>query len=92
MNSADLEREQAARLVERVRLQLVYLNKLCARIQKLRWPIDDPLSRAALTARNASQDLLTAARYAGMRQGIGKPSGSNGEPAAANRADATPTP
>lgn len=80
VNSSDLQPEQAARLVESIRRQLVYHNNLCARIQSLQWPVDDPVNRAALVARNALQDLLTAARYAGMKTGIGKPHAENAEP------------
>jgi hypothetical protein len=58
MDSGDLQPEQAMRLVESARRQLVYLNRLCERIQKLRWPIDDPVSRAATTAQERGAGLV----------------------------------
>ena len=36
-----------------------FLNKLCARMQKLRWPVEDQVCRDGLRARDAVQDLAT---------------------------------
>ena len=52
-------------LREQVRRQLRYLNKLCARLQTLRFPLEDPLCREALRARDAVQGLYTAALASG---------------------------
>ena len=37
--------------------QLRYLNKLCGRMQRMTFPVDDPLSQRATDARNAVQSL-----------------------------------
>jgi hypothetical protein len=60
------------RLKEEIGRQLQYLNRLCARMQSLRWPVDDPVCRAATTARNALQDLYSATHYAACKHGVGK--------------------
>lgn len=67
MDSSHLTRQQAERLRADIARQLVYLNKLCARMQSLRWPLDDPVCREALQARNAVQALYVAALGAGQR-------------------------
>jgi hypothetical protein len=68
MDSSNLTRLQVDRLCADVRRQLRYLNKLCARIQQLRFPLDDPLCREVLRARDAVQSLYTAALGAGQVQ------------------------
>ena len=55
MDSKDLTTEQAHKLRESVARQLRYMNRLCARMQRLGFPVNDPLSAAALNARNAMQ-------------------------------------
>ena len=72
MDSSGLQPEQARLLASHVAKELRYLNKLCARMQRLGFPTDDPLVQAGTRARNAVQDLLGAARYAGMKQGVGR--------------------
>ena len=61
MDSTHLTRQQADKLRADIRRQLAYLNKLAARMQALRWPLDDPVCREALRARDAVQSLYTAA-------------------------------
>ena len=72
MNSGDLTAEQARRLREAIGRQLRYLNKLCARMQRLGWPVEDPVCKAASAARDATQDLFTATHYMGCEQGVRK--------------------
>jgi hypothetical protein len=60
VDSSNLKPAQLERLQAALRRQLAYLNKLCGRIQKLPWPIDDPLGRAMMRARDAVQELYTA--------------------------------
>lgn len=66
VDSSNLTRRQADRLRNDVARQLVYLNKLCARIQSLRWPADDFLGREAVRARNAVQALYIATQGVGQ--------------------------
>ncbi len=56
-------------LREQVRRQLRYLNRLCGRLQTLRFPLEDPLCREALRARDAVQGLYTAALASGQSDG-----------------------
>ena len=53
------------RLQQTLRRQLQYLNRLCARMQRLGFPLEDPLCHPAQRARDALQDLYTAAHYCG---------------------------
>jgi hypothetical protein len=69
MDSSQLKPEQRARLRADLEHQLGYLNKLCARMQMLRFPDDDPVWREAQTARSRMQTLYDAARFAG-RAGV----------------------
>jgi len=64
--------EQSERLKEILGRQLRFLNKLVARMQQLQYPLDDPLWVSAIAARNAAQDVLTAAHYAGCKSGVGR--------------------
>lgn len=73
VDSSDLTPEQVERLRATVGRQLRFLNKLCARMQKLRWPVEDQVCRDGLRARDAVQDLYTALHYAGRTSGVGKP-------------------
>lgn len=57
---------------EAIGRQLRYLNKLCARMQRLGWPVEDSVCKAASAARDATQDLFTATHYMGCRHGVGK--------------------
>lgn len=41
-------------------------------MQRLGWPVDDPVCRAAAMARDAAQDLFTATHYAGCKRGVGR--------------------
>lgn len=72
MTSADLTPEQAQRLRLAIARQLRYLNRLCGRLQSLRFPVEDPLCAAALRARNAMQDLHVACHYASCKRGVGR--------------------
>ena len=65
MSSAHLTDEQRAKLVEQLRRQLDYLNRLNTRIVKKRWPLEDPVCRHAILARRALQSLYDAARLSG---------------------------
>jgi len=69
VNSDDLTPEQAERLKAVASRYLRFLNRLCGRMQQLQFPLDDPLWLAATSARNAAQDLHTAAHYAGCKKG-----------------------
>jgi hypothetical protein len=62
MDSTQLRPEQIARLRSDIGRQLGYLNKLCGRMQKLRFPLDDPVCREALRAREKVQRLSDAVR------------------------------
>jgi hypothetical protein len=72
MNSQDLTPRQAEALRQTIGRQLRYLNRLCARAQALRWPLDDPVVTAAQAARNALQDLYTMTHYAACKHGVGR--------------------
>lgn len=72
MNCKDLTPQQAERLKTVVARELRFLNRLCARMQQLQFPLDDPVWLAASAARNAVQDLHTAAHYAACRSGVGR--------------------
>lgn len=65
MDSSHLTSRQAEQLGATLRRQLTYLNKLCGRLQLLRFPLDDPLCREALRARDAIQALYDATAAAG---------------------------
>lgn len=72
MTAGGLKPEQAHELMARVAGQLRFLNRLCERMRNLGFPPDDPLWRAAITARNAHQDLHVASHYAGCKSGVGR--------------------
>lgn len=72
MDSSHLSTEQVVALRAVVGRELRYLNKLCARMQVLRFPPDDALCRAAQRARDALQDLYTAAHYCRCSASMGK--------------------
>jgi hypothetical protein len=59
VDSSNFKPEQIERLRAVISRQLNNLNRLCGRMQQRHWPVDDPLSRAAITARAAMQDLYT---------------------------------
>lgn len=65
MNSRHLHADQVAKLRASVGRDLQYLNKLCERAKTLGWPDDDDLVRSAIRARDATQALAVAIRYAG---------------------------
>jgi hypothetical protein len=77
VDSSHLTPDQVARLRLTLGRELRYLNNLCGRMQTLRFPPDDGLCRAAQRARDALQDLYTAAHYCGCSSGVGK--GGNAE-------------
>jgi hypothetical protein len=70
VDSTDLKPEQVARLKASLLKHLNYLNKLCTRMQRLGWPLDDPVCRAAMRARIAAQDLYSACNLAGWKPGV----------------------
>ena len=63
MKPADLPPQKIARFREQIGRQLRYHNRLCARMQRLGWPLDDPIVREGLRVRDALQDLYTATHY-----------------------------
>jgi acyl transferase domain-containing protein len=65
MTSADLNPEQAQALARALARQLRYLNRLCSRMQRLRWAADERMCVLATEARNAVQKLHTAAASIG---------------------------
>jgi hypothetical protein len=71
VTSRDLQPHQIEKLKSHLRRQLSYLNRLCGRMQRLGFPIDDPLVRGGTVARNAVQDLYTATMYCGKKEGVG---------------------
>ena len=73
MDSHDLRPNQAERLGAQVRPMLRYVNRLCERMIRLQFPVNDPLQLAAVKARAAMQDLHMAAHYASCRHGVGRP-------------------
>lgn len=70
MDSGELTAEQAERLKQVLGRHLRFLNRLVERMQQRQFPLEDPLWIAAVTARNAAQDLFTAAHYAGCKRGV----------------------
>jgi len=72
VTSDDLTPGQAERLKATLGRHLRFLNRLCGRMQQLQFPLDDPLWQAAAAARNAAQDVYTAAHYAGCKTGVGR--------------------
>jgi hypothetical protein len=75
MKSSDLPPEKIARFREQIARQLRYHNRLCARMQRLGWPLDDPIVREGLRVRDALQDLYTATHYVVCATGVGRPAG-----------------
>jgi hypothetical protein len=65
MDSRRLKAEQVERLTAVLARQLRYLNQLCSRMQKLNFPVDDPLAQRAIAARNAMQSLYAEALVCG---------------------------
>lgn len=72
MNSTDLPEKQAEALRDQVASRLRWLNRLCERMQRTGFPPDDPLYFAALRARGAVQDLMSAAHLASCKHGVGR--------------------
>ena len=58
MTSADLKREQTERLAAAISRQGKYLTRLAWRMQRLGFPVDDPIYARALRARDATMGLL----------------------------------
>src|SRR5207237_7697457 len=57
MIAEQLTHEQVDRLTNQIGQHLRYLNRLCKRMDRTHWPVDDPLRRRAIDARNAMQAL-----------------------------------
>jgi hypothetical protein len=72
MTEADLKPEQVERLAAIVGRELRFLNRLCDRMNRLGFPPDDPLFRAAMLARNGMHGLNVAAHYANCESGVGR--------------------
>jgi hypothetical protein len=72
VTSSDLKREQVEALARTLGRNLRYLNRLCARMQRLRFPMDDPVCQAAHQAREAMHKLYTEAYMAGERRAVGR--------------------
>jgi hypothetical protein len=70
--SADLTPAQAESLVRQIRPMLGYLNRLVKRMNKRRFPSDDPLFRSALTAYDAIHELHVHAHYLSCSSGAGR--------------------
>ena len=73
MSSDDLTPAQAEALKARVAVLLRFLNRLQERMNRLTFPVDDPLWLGVVHARNAAQDLFVACHYAGCKSGVGRP-------------------
>ena len=73
MTSADLSPQQALQLRAAIARQLRYLTRLCARMHRLQFPVEDPLCATATRARDCLQDLHTMAHYAGCESRVGRP-------------------
>jgi hypothetical protein len=63
---------QAARLRELVGRDLRFMSRLCQRMERLGFPPDDALYRAALNARHAVQALHVEAHYRSCTSGVGR--------------------
>jgi hypothetical protein len=72
MTSGDLKPHQSEKLRTDVAKMLRYLNRLVERMTRLGFPVNDPLNIAGASARNAMQDLHTAAHYATCPHGVGR--------------------
>jgi hypothetical protein len=79
MNSDDLKTHQAERLRIDIARMLRYLNRLMERMTRLGFPVNDPLYIAAGRARDAMQDLHTAAHYVTCSHGVGRPAAQRDE-------------
>ena len=77
MTSGDLKPHQSEKLRTDVAKMLRYLNRLVERMTRLGFPVNDPLNIAGASARNAMQDLHTAAHYATVPHGVGIPAVHN---------------
>jgi hypothetical protein len=72
MQSADLTPEQASRIVAQLRPMLAYLRRLVTRMDKRRFPSDDPLFRVALRAHDALHELHVHMHYLSRTSGAGR--------------------
>jgi hypothetical protein len=70
MRSNDLTPEQAEALVRNIRPMLGYLNQLVKRMNKRRFPSDDPLFRSTLTAYDAIHELHVQVHYLSCTSGV----------------------
>lgn len=66
MDSRKLEAQQVERLAAVLGRQLRYLNRLCTRMQRLSFPVEDPLATRAIAARNAMQALYAETLTSGQ--------------------------
>src|SRR5690348_898619 len=74
VDSSNLTPTQAARVGAQIGRHLRYLNRLCARVQQVGFPPNDPLFYAAMRARNEAQGLSVACHYASCTSGVGRAS------------------
>lgn len=72
MDAGDLTKAQAERLAAQVGTRLGYFNRLCERMEKLGWRLDDPVYLAAVRAREAVHALRVLTHYASCESGFGK--------------------
>jgi hypothetical protein len=70
MESRHLTPEQARRIVAQIRPVLAYLPPLVKRMDKRRFPSDDPLLLVALKAQDAVHELHVHAHYLSCTSGV----------------------
>ena len=70
VQSADLTPEQADALKRQIRPMLVYLRRLTQRMDRRRFPSDDPLMRTALAAYDALHALHVEVHYLSCPSGV----------------------
>ena len=73
MDSDQLKPQQAANLRQIVGRDLRFLSRLCTRMERLGFPPNDRLYRAAMNARHALQALHVEAHYCACTSGVGRP-------------------
>ena len=73
MSHSPIDRAQAKRVWEELRLGVSYLTRLRARMVEVGFLPTDPLFVAVAKAQEASQDLLTKVHYLTCDGGVGDP-------------------
>jgi hypothetical protein len=75
MDSRQLPQRKVEQLKQRLTQQLDFLNRLCMRMESLKFPLNDPLFVSANRARESMQTMLTEAEtilQPRWRKSIGK--------------------